>query len=254
VRVTPIPSGPAGAAARQFLTTYLVNDNLAIDAGALGLIHPVEAQARVRHVVLTHSHIDHVATLPVFLDNVYSRAAGPVTVHATAPVFASLRLDLFNGRVWPDVVALSRPESPFVRLSLLEPGRPVVIGGLRVTPVPVRHAVPTIGVLIDDGTSAVLFSSDTAPADALWDAANATPHLKAVFLEASFPDELAELAARAMHLTPRLLAAELAKLRHPAEVFAVHIKPRYYEQVVAELRALGLSNVRIAEMGETYTV
>src|SRR5207249_4277362 len=191
VRVTPIPSGPAaGAAARQFLTTYLVNDGLAIDAGALGLLHPVEAQARVRHVVVTHSHIDHVATLPVFLENIYSGAADAVTVHATAPVLASLRLDLFNDRVWPDFVALSRPEAPFVRLSLLEPGRPVVLDGLRVTPVPVRHVVPTVGLLIDDGTSAALFSSDTGPADALWDAANATPHLRAVFLEATFPDEM----------------------------------------------------------------
>jgi ribonuclease BN (tRNA processing enzyme) len=253
--VTPIPSGPAaGGAAWQFLTTYLVNDGLAIDAGALGLLHPVEAQARVRHVVVTHSHIDHVATLPVFLENIYSGAADAVTVHATAPVLDSLRQDLFNDRLWPDFVALSRPEAPFVRLSVLEPGRPVVLDGLRVTPVPVRHVVPTVGLLIDDGTSAALFSSDTAPTDAVWDVANATPHLKAVFLEATFPDEMADLAEVAMHLTPRLFAAEVAKLRRPAEVYAVHIKPRYYEQVVAQLRALGLPRVRIAELGETYTV
>jgi ribonuclease BN (tRNA processing enzyme) len=254
VRVTPIPSGPAGPSARQFLTTYLVNDGLAIDAGALGLLHPVAAQARVRHVIVTHTHIDHVATLPVFLENIYAGAAEAVTVHATAPVLESLQRDLFNDRLWPDFVALSRPEAPFVRLSPLEPGRPVVLGGLRVTPVPVTHVVPTVGLLIDDGTSAALFSSDTAPTHALWDAANAAPRLAAVFLEATFPDEMAALAEVAMHLTPRLFATEVAKLRRPADILAVHIKPRYHERVVAELRGLGLPNLRVAELGETYAV
>ena len=121
---------------------------------------------------------------------------------------------------------------------------------------PIRPAkVPWLRrLLIDDGTSAALFSSDTAPTDVLWDAANATPHLKAIFLEATFPEGMADLANVAMHLTPRLFAAELAKLRRPAQVFAVHIKPRYHDQVVAELRALGLPNLRITEPGETYTV
>jgi cAMP phosphodiesterase len=254
VKVTVIPSATGGGAGGQFLTTYLVNDTLAVDAGSVGLLRPVEAQARVRHVVVTHAHIDHVASLPVFLDNIYDGAADCVTVHATAPVLDSLRQDVFNERVWPDFVGRSPPQAPFVRLSLLEPGRPVVLGDLRVTPVPVNHVVPTVGVLIDDGSSAALFPSDTAPTDAVWEAANATPHLKAVFLEASFPEEMAGLAAVAKHLTPRLFAGELAKLRRPADVYAVHIKPRYYGQVVAELRALALPGVRIAELGETYTV
>jgi len=253
--VTLIPCTPAvGGAAGQFLTTYLVNDTLAIDAGAVGLLQPLAAQVRIRHVVLTHAHIDHVATLPLFLENIYTGAAEAVTVHGTQPVLDALQQDVFNDRLWPNFVSLSPPEAPLLRLSLLEPGRPVVLDGLRITPVPVQHVVPTVGLLVEDGTTAALFPSDTAPTDAIWEVANAAPNLKAVFLEATFPEEKAELAAVSEHLTPRLFAREVAKLRRPVDLFAVHIKPRYRDRVVAELLALGLPNLHIAEVGKTYTV
>jgi ribonuclease BN (tRNA processing enzyme) len=239
---------------RQILTSYLVNDRVAVDAGSVGLLVPLEAQMRVRHIVITHSHLDHVASLPVFLDNVYSGTADAVTVHGSASVLESLQRDFFNGRLWPDYIGLSRSQAPFLRLALLEPGRPVVVDGLRITPVPVNHAVPTIGLLIEDGSSAVVFSSDTAPTEVLWQVANEAPRLSAVFLEASFPDEMAGLAEIALHLTPRLFAAEAAKLRRPVQLFAVHIKPRYHEQIVAELMRLGLDKLQIVEPGRTYTV
>jgi ribonuclease BN (tRNA processing enzyme) len=253
VNVSLIATAAVGAG-RQILTSYLVNDRLAVDAGTVGLLVPVEAQTRVRDIIITHSHLDHVASLPVFLDNVYSGTADAVTIHGTAPVLESLQRDFFNGRVWPDYIGLSRSQAPFLRLALLEPGRPVVLEGLRITPVPVNHVVPTIGLLIDDGSSAVVFSSDTAPTEALWQVANAASRLNAVFLEVSFPDEMAGLAEIAMHLTPRLFAAEVAKLRRPAQLFAVHIKPRYHEQIVAELMRLGLDDLNIVEPGQTYAV
>ncbi len=253
MNVSLIATAAAGAG-RQILTSYLINDRLAVDAGSVGLLVPVQAQMRVRDIIITHSHLDHVASLPVFLDNVYTGTADAVTVHGTAPVLESLQCDFFNGRVWPDYVGLSRSEAPFLRLSELEPGRPVFLDGLRVTPVPVNHVVPTIGLLVDDGSSAALFSSDTAPTEAIWQAANAAPHLDAVFLEASFPDEMAGLAEVARHLTPRLFAAEIAKLRRPARLFAVHIKPRYHERIVAELMSLGLDDLHIVQPGQTYTL
>src|SRR5262249_2817928 len=162
------------------LTTYVVNDSVAIDAGALGLLQPVEAQARVRHVLLTHSHIDHVASLPIFLENVYTGTPDAVTVHGTEAGLGSLQRDLFNHRGRPGSPGLSRADAPFLRLSPIEPGRPVVLDGLRLTPVAVNHVVPTVGVLVEDDTTAVLFPSDTGPTEAIWDVANAAANLKAV--------------------------------------------------------------------------
>ena len=252
MKITLLPSSVVATTEEplQFLTSYLLNDAVALDAGCLGLFGTPAEQARVRHVLLSHAHADHLATLPIFLEQVYQ--AGTVTLHGSAAVLDSLRRDVFNDRVWPALDRFTQGASPPVRLELLEAGRPIAVEGLRVTPVPVNHAVPTLGFVVEDATSAVAFSSDTGPTEELWACANARPHLKAVFLEASFPDSLAALAAAAGHLTPSQFAAEVRKLRRPAAVIAVHIKPRFREQVIRELLALGLPNVQIGRIGTAY--
>ncbi len=256
MKITLVPSsgGSAEEASRQYLTSYLLNGTVAVDAGAVGLLAPLAAQARVRHVVVTHAHIDHVASLPIFLENVYDGSGDCVTVHATPPVLESLRQDVFNGRLWPDFVALSEREPPFLKLAPLEAGRPVVLDGLRVTPVPVNHVVPTVGLIVEDGAGAVVFPSDTGPTDLLWDLANRTSNVRAVFLEATFPEALSRLAGVSKHLTPSLFAREGRKVRGDARLYAVHIKPRFYEEVVRELHALGLPNLEVVVPGQEYDV
>jgi len=254
VKVTLLPSTThdAGETAPHYLTTYLINDALAVDAGGLGLWGTPADQARIRHVLISHSHIDHIASLPVFLENAYEGRSESVVVHASDAVLDSLRQDIFNGRVWPDFLALSPPGAPFLRLATLRPGEPVELGGLRITPVPVNHVVPTLGFLIEDESSAVVIASDTGPTEEIWERADQVANLRAIFLEVTFPEALASLAAVVKHLTPGSFALELKKLKQRPIAFAVHIKARYYDQVVRELRALGLSNVEIALAGHPY--
>jgi ribonuclease BN (tRNA processing enzyme) len=223
-----------------------------IDAGCIGFYQSAQDQARVRHLFITHTHIDHVASLPIFVENAYEGKPDPVTIHATDPVLYSIQTDLFNNRLWPDFIALSDPKAPFLKLERLDPGRSVEVEGLRLTPVEVNHVVPTVGYIVEDATSVVVFPSDTAPTDEIWRRANAFPNLKAVFLEATFPNNLAWLADVAKHLTPALFAAEVAKLHRPATIVAVHLKARFHQQVANELLALGLPNLVLAKSGSTY--
>lgn len=237
----------------QFVTSYLINDTVAIDAGCLGFYRDAFDQARVKHVFLSHTHIDHIASLPVFVENAYEGKAESVVVHATAPVLDSLHRDLFNDRVWPDFIALSKGRAPFLRLERLEPGRPVEVEGLKITPIDVDHIVPTVGFLVEEEDGrAVLISSDTGPTEEIWRRGRAVADLRAVFLEVTFPDELAWLAEVSKHLTPSMFAQELAKLGRPVEVIAVHIKPRYREKVVSELHGLGLPKLQIGRFGPVY--
>jgi ribonuclease BN (tRNA processing enzyme) len=254
VRVTLLPSTVAepGQPSRQFLTSYLLNETVALDAGSLGLHRTPHEQARVRHVLVTHTHLDHLASLPMLLDNVYQGDGDCVTVYGSDAVLDCLRRDVFNDRLWPDFIRLSAERPPFLRLERLEPGRPVDLDGLRITPVPVDHVVPTLGFIVEDGSAAVVFPSDTGPTEEIWRRANAAANLRAVFLEATFPQAMAELAGVARHLTPALFAAEVRKVRRPARFIAVHISPRFYAQVVDELRALGLPDLEIGEPGKAY--
>ena len=253
MRITLLPSqvSSRGVERGQFLTSYLIDDTVAIDAGALGLLGDLEAQARVRRVFLSHSHADHIASLPVFLDNILS-AGTAVTLHAGEATLDCLRRDVFNDRLWPDFLRLSAEGRPFVTTAVLEPGKPVEVEGLRITPVEVNHVVPTLAFLVEAVGAAVVFSSDTGPTEALWRLANAAEHLKAVFLEASFPDEYEEVAKAARHLTPSLFAAEARKLTRPATFIAVHLKPIFQERIARELFALGLADLKIGLPGESY--
>lgn len=249
MEVTLLPSAPSG---RQFLTSYLINGTVAVDAGSLGLMGGPADQARVKHVFLTHTHLDHLATLPLFLDNAYTGTADCVTVHGTAPVLDCLRRDLFNDRLWPDFVRLSEGLPPYLRLHEIRPGIPVEAAGLRVTPVEVNHLVPTVGYVVDDGKAAIAVPSDTGPTEEIWRVAARAPNLSAVFLEATFPDAMAWLADVSRHLTPALLAAEVRKLGRDVRWLAVHLHPRFHEQVASELAALGLAGLEIADPGRPY--
>ena len=146
MKLTLIPGTVTGSPDHfQYVSCCLVNDVLALDAGPLGMYLSPPEQARVRHVLLTHTHIDHVASLPIFVENAYEGKADCVTVHGSAAVLDCLQRDLFNGRVWPDFIALSRGDKPFLKLSRLDPGQTVDLDGLRVTAVELNHVVPTSG-------------------------------------------------------------------------------------------------------------
>jgi ribonuclease BN (tRNA processing enzyme) len=236
----------------QFLSSYVFNDSLVVDAGSIGFWGLAE-QMRVRHVLLSHTHIDHLASLPVFLENVYNPAGNrPVTIHGSAAVLDGLQRDVFNDRVWPDFIGLTTPQTPFLQLALLEPYKPVELEGLRITPVPVDHTVPTQGFIVEDKDAAVVLSADTGPTEEIWRRANQLANLRAVFLEATFPNSQAPLARISKHLTPAMFALEAQKLKPGIPLLAVHLKAKHYDVVVRELKALGLANVIVAEGGKTY--
>lgn len=236
----------------QFLTSFLINDTVVLDAGTIGFFRTPREQACIKHIFITHSHIDHVASLPIFLENAYEGTQDCVTIHGSSKVIDSLQFDVFNDRLWPDFIRLSSSNTPFLKLNTLAPDQTIEVEGLRLTPVTVNHTVHTMGFIIEDDHCAVVFPSDTGPTDEIWRRANRTPNLKAVFLEATFPASMARLADISKHLTPALFAAEVKKLHVPAKIFAVHIKPRFREEVVKELAALAMPNLEIARPGFTY--
>jgi ribonuclease BN (tRNA processing enzyme) len=254
VKITLIPSAvsPGKGDRGAFLSSYVIDGTVAIDAGGLGFLGDLSAQAGIRDIFLTHSHIDHIASLPIFLETVFQTSDRCVTLHVGAETLACLRRDVFNDRVWPDFIGMSERGLPFVKVELLEPGRPVEAAGLRLTPIAVDHVVPTLGFLVEAPGAAVAIPSDTAPTDAFWKAARLAAELKGVLLEASFPNAMSSLAVVSKHLTPAMFAAEARKLDRAVTFVAVHIKPRAYDQVVAELSALAIPDLRVGKPGETY--
>lgn len=245
-----LTGGPEGEV--QYLTSFLLNESVVIDAGSVGFALSLDQQARVQHILISHTHSDHIASLPIFLENVYRAADHVVTVHGSQAVLYCLQQDVFNDRVWPDFIRITRQGNPFLKMVPLPSGSLVELGGLRITPIPVDHVVPTVGFIVEDGRSAVAISSDTGPTEELWRRANETPNLKGVFLEVTFPSEMAGLATLTKHLTPESFGQEARKLRPGTPMFAYHIKPRYAPQVIGELRGLNLP-VTVTQPGQVYS-
>jgi ribonuclease BN (tRNA processing enzyme) len=258
VKVTLVPSSVSGSegAQNQYLTSFLINDTIAVDAGSLGFFGTPQQQEKVKHVLITHTHIDHTASLAIFIENAYLPTLDCPIVYGSDEVLDCIQRDIFNDRIWPDFLKLSQltPKAPFLKLQRIEANQPIEIDGLRLTPIGVDHVVPTLGLVIEDPArkTAVVIASDTGPTDAIWRKTNATPNIKAVFLEAAFPNNMKWLADASKHLTPAMFAAEAAKLAARPRLLAVHIKARYLEEISRELAALGLPNVEICHPGQTY--
>lgn len=253
MQVTILPCSVSGQPLQLF-TTYLINGTVAVDAGSVGLNGTLAEQARVKHILLTHSHLDHIGSLGPFLDAVYDGSGDCVVIHGLPHTLDALKTDIFNNRIYPDFLKISTFRPPYLKLNELTSGVAIEVGGLRVTPVEVNHVVPTVGFVIDDGQSAVVFPSDTGPTDAIWEVAKKCANLKAVFLECTFPENMAWLADLAKHLTPSLYAGEMQKLGRDVRYITVHMHPRHRDTVIGELKALGKPNVEIGKFGEVYTL
>ncbi len=239
--------GPYGGSAPGYrLTTFLIDGESALDAGCLTDSLPLPAQRRVRRVFLTHAHFDHVASLPMLMENLYGQGPG-LDILAPEPVLSTIGRDILNGRIWPDFRRLPSREHPSVRLRVLEEGRAYRAGGVSFTPFSVSHVVPAYGYIVSKPGRSVLFSGDTEQTDRLWTAARRARNLKAIFLELSFSDSQDAIARVSRHLTPSMVREELPKAPPRVPVFLYHMKPPSLARIRREIAAANEPRLRLLE-------
>ena len=234
------------------LTCLLINDTISLDAGSLTQGLALDRQARVASIILTHSHLDHTNSIPFFIENVYGRRREAIDLHASRPTIYALRRNLFNDASWPDFTRLPNHLLPAIRFREFESEMPFTVDGVRFTPIVMDHLVPTHGFLIEQGSSAVLWSSDTGPTERLWEIANRTPNLKALCVEVTFDSAMQRIADVSMHLTPTTLAAELGKLERPVPILLHHVKPQCTAAIEQEVAAWQRSDLAFLEQGQVY--
>jgi ribonuclease BN (tRNA processing enzyme) len=241
-----------GSVKDRFLSCFLLNEVVALDAGGLTGPLTLEEQLRIRHVIVTHTHLDHNCGLPFFLDNVFGQIEEPILVYGTAPVIASMQRHMFNDELWPDFAKLPSEETPTLRFSTIEVEKPFRIGGLTFTAISVDHLIPTVGILVEDDSGAILYTSDTGPTERVWKVASSHSRLKCVITEISFASDDDALARASGHMTPRILASELRKLTRKVPVLVTHTKPGHLARIEEELARMGLPEISLIEQGKTY--
>ena len=235
-------------------TSFLVDDDILVDCGT-GVTTLSHAElCRIDHVFLTHSHLDHILSLPLLLDSVGRERGYPLTVHAIPEVLQILKDHLFNWRIWPDFSRIPSPDAPFMQYESLEVGVMVPIGARGVTAIPANHTVPTVGYLIAGPGGSLIFSGDTASHQALWDTANTVPDLRHLVVECSFQDAREDLAKASKHYCPQSLAADLLLLNGGPEVWITHLKPGSEAGIMAELVQHGATRARALSNGQVFEI
>jgi cAMP phosphodiesterase len=235
------------------LSSFLVDDSLFIDAGCVTAVLSLRAQQKITDILVTHTHLDHVMTLGTLADNLYGKRPKSINVWSIGEVIDGLKKFFFNNQIWPDFTSITGPgqDVPVVKLCKLPEGRPMQVGVHSVTAIRVNHVVPSVALFIENRNKTLLHIGDTGPTQNVWSIARERSNLCAVVLEASFPNHLQEVADASRHLTPQTLAREIEKLGMDSiPILVTHLKPEYRREIIADLRSLKNSHVKILKDGK----
>src|SRR5947207_4296754 len=236
-------------------SAFLVNEKILIDGGSVTGALTVPEQLAIEHALLSHSHLDHLAGLVYLTETLgFCEAGAAVTISGIDAVVNAVRRGVFNNVLWPDFTKIPRADVPVVKYRTLFADVEQRVGDVWVTPVAVHHTVPTTGFIVHDGSTGLIYSADTGPTEALWDAARGLPGIRAVILECAFPNRLGPLAEVAKHMTPALIRRELDKLPPSVPVWIFHVKPQFHEEVADELAGLEGGRISILEQNHVYSI
>ena len=222
------------------LSSLVIDGRLALDVGGLTSSLTVEEQLKLRAVLITHRHYDHIKDLPLLAMNFYLNEKG-IGVYAAPAVAGLLAEKLFSGELYPNF--LERPEGvPTLVFQPVVPGSAFSLAGYEVLPVSVSHSEPALGYQLTDADGkSVFYTGDTGPGLAgCWQ--SISPRL--LIIEVTVPDRFRDFAVENKHLAPGLLKEELLAFKklkgYLPEVAVVHMNPALEAELTAELKEVAV--------------
>ncbi len=248
--------GCSGGVGNELKTTsLLIDDDILIDAGSGVGELTLDEMRRIRHVFLTHSHLDHFAFLPLLVDSIFPSIRDPLIVHGQPVTLEALQTHVFNWTIWPDFSKLPTEDEPVMCYQPLSPGDVIEMEGRELEMIAVNHIVPGVGYRVACDSGAFAFSGDTTTNDNFWNVLNGHDHLDLLLVEAAFSNADLDLSQRSGHYTAELLAADLKKLKHQPEVYITHNKPGHESVIMNECRqAITDRKITAAQTGLIFTL
>ena len=218
-------------------TSFLIDDDILIDAGTGVCDLSLEEMRRIKHIFITHSHLDHIASIPLLADTLFEDLIGkPLIVHALPETIRALREHIFNWTIWPDFTELPHKNNAVLKLEIMEAGSFTEISGRQIEMISVNHSVPGVGYCIKADGKVFAFSGDTTSNENFWFSLNKYDSLDLLCVESAFADRDIELAKVAFHYCPKLLAEDLPKLKHKPRVCISHLKPGCEQEIMEQCR------------------
>ena len=233
VRILGCSGGIGGRHLRT--TSMLVDHDILIDAGTGVADLTLAELAMIDHVFITHSHLDHIASLPLMIDSIADMRAKPVTVYSTDATLEIIQNHIFNWAIWPDFSEISIREEAVMQYEVIRTGQKIQLGERTITAVPAEHTVPAVGYHLDSGLGSLVFTGDTTSNDVFWPILNKIENLRYLIIETAFSNHEKRLAIMSKHLCPSMLGDELTKLARDAEIYISHLKPGQIELIMGEI-------------------
>jgi ribonuclease BN (tRNA processing enzyme) len=224
---------------------FLLNDEILFDAGSLTNVLDEKAQLKIKHIFITHAHLDHIKGIPFLADNIIVKnRRHKVYIISISPVLRTIKNNLFNSAVWPDFTIIPNPENSILKFVPVKPDKPIKLNDYSITPYKVNHAVPAVGYLVEDKRKRRFFyTGDTGPTNLTWEKIG-NVKIHCLIIEVSFPNSMGEMAIKTGHLTAQLLKKELLKIkRMPEKIYITHPKPQFYALIRTELDKLKMKNL-----------
>ncbi|GHT84641.1 cAMP phosphodiesterase class-II:metallo-beta-lactamase superfamily protein [Betaproteobacteria bacterium] len=219
-------------------SSFLVDRDVLLDCGTGVGDLDFESLRAISHIFLSHSHLDHVAALPLLVDAIGEIRHHTMTVYATAETIHILRAHLFNWLLWPDFTAIPDRRHPYLRLQVVKVGESVRLGKRVITALPAQHTVPAVGWCVDSGEAQLVYTGDTTYCPELIAALNRLPALAHLIVETAFPEEMRGLAVASRHLCPGMLANMLNELTVSPEVYISHLKSGLGGKIMEQIDAI----------------
>jgi cAMP phosphodiesterase len=248
-----------GCAGAEFpghnISAFLLDEKLLFDAGSLTNVLGPKELLKIKHIFITHAHLDHVKGIPFLADNILvGNRRHRVDVLGLSSVIKTIKRDLLNSAVWPDFTVIPDSRNGILSLKEIKAGQPLKIGKYTITPYPVTHSVPAAGYLVEEKKRRFFYTGDIGPSDTTWKKLGERK-IDSLIIDVSFPNKKKEIALRTGHLTPLLLKKELSKISpSPEKIYVTHLKPQYFKTIRNELQRLKIENLSLLRDGETIEV
>lgn len=237
-------------------TSFLIDNSLLVDAGTITTSMGIDELIKVKNILISHVHFDHIKGIPFLTDVAFGRIKEPINIIGIKEVIEDLKKHLLNNIIWPDFTAIPQngSGSPVIKLREIKDSVFEQVGDFEVKAVRVNHTVPTTGFIIRKKNVSILYSSDTKSTEEIWKEAKKTDNLKAAIIEASFPTNTQKIADVSGHFTPAGLKKELAKIESlDVPVHIYHLKAQYdIESMKKELRTINSHKIIFLEDGREY--
>jgi len=245
-----------GETPRHRTSSFILDERLAIDAGALTSGLEIPEQLKLEACLVSHAHLDHIRDLATLADNRCQAGCPPLLVAGTRETIRVLKKHFFNNELWPDFSVIPTPQFPTIRFVELEPEKPMQIAGCSVRAVLVAHTIESAALLVETKTGTIAYSGDTGPTERLWEVLNKEPNLRGLLMEVSFPNREQRLATVSGHHTPQTLRADLLKLGSPQDLptLLYHIKPVFQAEVEKECARLEGVNLEVLKLGDHFVL